>query len=198
MTESLEKTAQSYFIEGDFETAKIFYSKLKMPLELAYCELFTGHTDKAKKIVSKLKKESPAEEWIVAFIQMIEADLKFYPSYLQIRNFFEIDLNNLFLNGTKEQVENVINYVPTLANANGEVYKLAARVLKNNEQDELAKTFLEKSLNICFKDSETHFLLAELYYKHNNYEMAKKHLLYACEQGHYFPAEKLLKIIDEG
>lgn len=193
MSDCLNKIAQEYFIAGDFERAKDYYSMLNMPLELAYCEIFTGHFEKAKKIISKLKKESPAEEWIIAFSQMIEANLKIYPTYLQIRNFFEIDLNNLFLSGTKEQVENVINYVPVLANINGEVYKLAARVLKNNEQDELAKTFLEKSLNICFKDSETHFLLAELYYKHHNFDMAKKHLDYARSQGRYFPAEKLLE-----
>lgn len=197
MSEDLVKTAQAYFIDGDFDTAKIFYSKLGMPLELAYCELYTGHINNAKKIISKIKKDSPAAEWIVAFIQMVEADLKIYPSYLQIRNFFEIDFNNLFLCGTKEQVENVINYVPVLANVNGEIYKLAARVLKNNGQDELAKTFLEKSLDICFKDPETHFMLAELFCKHKNYELAKKHLHYACETGRYFPAERLLKQISD-
>ena len=195
MAENLIKTAQAYFIEGDFDTAKTFYSKLNMPLELAYCEIFTNHVNIAKKIISKMQKDSPAAEWIVAFVQMLEANLKFYPSYLQIRNFFEIDFNNLFLYGTKEQVENVINYVPVLANVNGEIYKLAARVLKNNEQDELAKKFLEKSLDIYFNDPETHFMLAELFYKYQNYEKAKKHLLYACQSGRYFPAERLLNKI---
>ena len=193
MTENIEKKAQKYFIDGDFESAKKLYEALDMKLELAYCEIYTGHLFRAKKIVSKLKKESPAEEWIVAFIQMIEANLKFYPSYLQIRNFFEIDLNNLFLCGKTEYIENIINYVPTLANANAEIFKLAARVLKNNNQNELAASFLKKSLEIYFKDSETHFMLAELYLKENDTETARRHLNYALENGSYYPAEKLLK-----
>ena len=193
MSENLSKIAQQYFISGDFSKACDLYSKLNLPLETAYCELYLGHLYKAKKIISTLKKESPAEEWIISLVQMIDADLQYMPTFLQIRNFFEIDLNNLFLCGKKEWIENVINYVPVLATVNSEIFKLAARVLKNNYQNDLAKTFLEKSLDICFQDSETHFLLAELFLKENNIERAKKHLNYACENGNYFPAEKLLK-----
>ena len=193
MFKHLEKIAQQHFIDGDFEKAKKLYYTLKMPVQAAYCEIYTGHLRKAKKIISKLKKESPAEEWIIAFVQMMEADLKFYPSFLQIRNFFEIDLNNLFLSGQKEYIENVINYVPTLVNANGEIYKLTARVLKNNGQNELAKNFLSKSLEICFNDSETHFMLAELHLEEKDIGSAKKHLNYALENGDYYPAQKLLE-----
>ena len=193
MSVHLRKIAQQYFIDGDFKNAKELYSKLNMPLEVAYCEIYLGNLTKAKKIISKLKKNSPAEEWIVAFIQMIEADLKFYPSFLQIRNFFEIDLNNLFLSGQKEYIENVINYVPTLVNANGEVFKLTARVLKNNGQNELAKKFLKESLDLYYKDSETHFILGEIYLLEKNIELAKKHLQYALENGNYYPAQKLLQ-----
>ena len=193
MTEDYKKLAQKYYIDGDFNTAKELFSKLNMPVETAYCELFTGHLYSAKKIIMQLEKESPAEEWIISFVQMIEANLINMPSFLQIRNFFEIDLNNLFLCGKKEWIENVINYVPFLSTINAEIYKLAARVLKNNEQEDLAKTFLEKSLEICFNDSETHFLLAEIYIKENNTNMAKRHLNYACEGGEYSPARKLLR-----
>ena len=197
MTENLSKIAQQYFIDGNFSEAKDIYSKLNMPLETAYCEIYLGHLYRAKKLISALKKESPAEEWIISFVQMIDANLVNMPSFLQIRNFFEIDLNNLFLSGQKEWVENVINYVPILATVNSEVFKLAARVLKNNSQNDLAKTFLNKSLDIYFQDSETHFMLAEIYLKENDTEKAKKHLNYACENGGYFPAEKLLSKILE-
>ena len=80
-----------------------------------------------------------------------------------------------------------------MATVNAEIYKLAARVLKNNEQYDLAQRFLRKSLDICFNDSETHFLLAEIYIKEGYTEDAKKHLQYATEGGGYAPAEKLLK-----
>ena len=70
-------------------------------------------------------------------------------------------------------------------------------MLKNNEQFELAQRFLRKSLDICFQDSETHFLLAEIYIKEGYTEDAKKHLQYACEGGGYAPAEKLLKQISQ-
>ena len=193
MIKHLEKIAQQYFIDGNFEKARELYCTLRMPVQTAYCEIFTGHLRKAKKIISKLRKDSPAEEWIIAFVQMMEADLKFYPSYLQIRNFFEIDLNNLFLSGQKEYIENVINYVPTLANVNGEIYKLTARVLKNNGQNELAKNFLNKSLDICFNDSETHFMMGEIYLEEKDIESAKKYFKYALENGDYYPAQKLLE-----
>lgn len=193
MTDNFKKLAQRYYIEGNFKTANLYYKQLDMPLEIAYCELFSGNLYKAKKYISMLKKESPAEEWIICFIQMIEANLFDMPSFLQIRNFFEIDLNNLFLCGKKEWIENVINYVPVLSTVNAEIYKLTARVLKNNEQFELAKKFLLNSLDICFNDSETHFLLAEIYIKYGQIQQARKHLQYACEGGGYAPAEKLLR-----
>ncbi len=192
MTQNLVKTAQQYFISGDFSGAKNLYQQLNMPLETAYCEIFLGHLYKAKKIILGLKKDSPAEEWICSFLQMIEADLTDMPTYLQIRNFFEIDLNNLFLGGEKEWIENVINHVPILASVNPEIYKLSARVLKNNQQFDLAEKFLKKSLDICFNDSETHFLLAQIYLDEGLIDIAKKHLNYACENGGYAPAEKLL------
>ena len=195
MTDNYQKLAQKYFIDGDFSSAKNIYQKLCMQLETAYCEIFTGNIYNAKKIIMKLPMDSPAQEWIVSFVQMLEANLIKMPTFLQIRNFFEIDLNNLFLYGKKEWIENVINYVPVLATVNAEIYKLAARVLKNNEQDELAQRFLRKSLDICFNDSETHFLLAEIYIKEGYTEDAKKHLQYACKEGNYAPAKKLLKQI---
>ena len=193
---SLNKIAQEFFIGGDFLNAKNLYEKLNMLLELAYCELYLGNFEKAKKIVSMLQKNSPAVEWINTLLQMIETNLVDYPTYLQIRNFYEIDLNNLFLCGQKQWIENVINHVPLLASLNPEVFKLTARVLKNNNQDELAKRFLKKSLDIYFYDSETHFLLAEIYLKENEVDIARKHLRYACENGNYFPAEKLLEKIN--
>ena len=192
MNDNYQKIAQKYFIDGDFISAKNIYQKLDLPLETAYCELFSGNLYSARKIIMKLPKDSPAQEWIISFLQMIEANLINMPSFLQIRNFFEIDLNNLFLCGKKEWIENVINYVPILATVNAEAYKLAARVLKNNEQTDLAQRFLRKSLDICFNDSETHFLLAEIYIKEGYNEDAKKHLHYACQNGGYAPAEKLL------
>ena len=195
MTDNYQKLAQKYFIDGDFVSAKNLYQKLRMPLETAYCEIFTGNLYNAKKIIMQLTQDSPAEEWIISFVQMIEANLIKMPSFLQVRNFFEIDLNNLFLYGKKEWIENVINYVPVLATVNAEIYKLAARVLKNNEQYELSQRFLRKSLDICFQDSETHFLLAEIYIKEGYTEDAKQHLKYACEGGGYAPAQKLLSQI---
>ena len=197
MSENLSKIAQKYFISGNFDKALELYEKLDMPLEIAYCEIYLGHLPRARKFIEQLNGSSPAEEWIVSFLQMIDANLVDMPSFLQIRNFFEIDLNNLFLCANREWIENVINYVPSLATINSEVYKLAARVLKNNGQEDLAKLFLEKSLDIYFQDSETHFMLAEIYMHKGNQEKAKKHLEYACEQEPYFPAEKLLEQLIE-
>lgn len=192
MSKDLVKVAQQFYISGDFFNARNLYKKLNLPLETAYCELFLGNLSGAKKIIEKLDLNSPAEEWLLSLSQMIESSLDYMPSYLQIRNFFEVDLNNLFLCGKKEWIENVINHIPILATINPEVFKLSARVLKNNGQDILAQKFLKKSLDIYFNDSETHFLLAEIYLKNNEISLAKKHLEYSCENERYFPAQKLL------
>ena len=195
MEENLQKVAQQFFINGDFENAKNIYMQLGMDLEVAYCDIYLGNLKRAKKNIENLSKDSPVAEWINSFVQMIEANLTDMPSYLQIRNFFEIDLSNLFINEQYSYIENVINYVPVLASVNGEIYKLAARVLKNNNQDELARNFLGKSLEICFNDSETHYMLAELYLKYDDKETAIRHLNYACESGEYYPATKLLNLL---
>ena len=172
-----------------------------MLLEVAYCEIYLGHLNKAKNIISKLPQNSPLSEWIVSFVQMLELNLSKMPTYLQIRNFFEIDLNNLFLAGQKEYIENLINFVPVLATINSEIYKLSARVLKNNDQNELAMRFLKRSLDIYFFDSETFVLYFQyIKYKHlqkNEKTLATKHLQYANEQEIYKPAEQLLKKLEQ-
>lgn len=191
MINQYRKKAQLFFINGEFSDAKILYSHIGALLEVAYCEIYLGHIENAKKIIENFSQESPAHEWIKIFMQMIEAELFESPTFLQIRNFFEIDLSNLFFAKKKSYIENVINYVPVLANINGEIYKMAARVLKNNGQYDLAKMFLMQSLEIFYKDVETHFLLAEIFIKKNEIQTAKKHLEYIIEIGDYYPAKKL-------
>ena len=55
---------------------------------------------------------------------------------------------------------------------------------------------LLKSLGICYKDPETHFILGEIYEKEGNIEQAKNYFKKAIEaNGEYAPATRKLNLL---
>ena len=131
-------------------------------------------------------------------ISILKSYLTRYPTYFEIRNFFEIDLDFLIKNEKYHYAELLLGSVELIKDYNSEIYKYCARAMYNNAFYNAALEYMEKSKKFFYNDPELHFMFAKYYYKFNNYENAK----YYAEEclkilPDYFPAAQLLKALHE-
>lgn len=181
---------------GNVDEAYYNFNKAQSIFGCAYCKFLKEELKEAKILLNLIKNSSPAVNWLICLIEIVEEDLQETPSYFQIRNFYEQDLNMLFEYKKEKFVKNIINQLPLLEYYNREIYKYTARVMKNYNYTDWAIKFLKKSLDICYKDPETHYLLGEIYLKQNDIEKAKKFFTNANEAtGCYLPAQNMLKVL---
>ena len=128
--------------------------------------------------------DSPRGHWGVAFAGILNGYIKRYPTYFEIRNFFEIDLDFLIKNNKMLYIENALKSVDVLAEFNQEIYKYVARVMFENKYYQTSKDYLEKAADTFYRDPELHFLFAKYYKQFSQYEKA---LFYLQECLNYIP-----------
>lgn len=187
-----EQAKKSLF-EGDWKKAKKLFTKINAQYERGYCELMLGNFEKTKKIWLELEPQSPVIEWGQSLLGFIELHVVKSPTFFQIRNFLEMDLDALLKARQSGFAENIINGAHIFAQINPESYKYLGRVLLNNKYYKISKMFLDTAKNICYKDPEVHFLLAKYYIANAQTEDAKKSLKTTLEiEPAYFPAKNLL------
>lgn len=159
-------------------------------LESAYIMILNNNLNESEAIFSVLN--SPRAEWGVSLVQILIGYLKKDPTYLGIRNFFEIDLDFLLKNDKIEYIELMLGATDYLVNINPEVYKYAARVMLENKMLELAKKYLDKSKSVFYKDPELHFMYTTYFMKTKEYTYAKYHIEECLKiLPDYYPAKKL-------
>ncbi len=181
---------------GNIIKAYDYFNKAKSIFGCCYCNFLIGNIADTKKILSIIKESSPIVNWLLCVIYIIENSYKEPPTYFQIRNFYEQDLNMLLLYNKKEYFNKLIEGNKYLEYFNKEIYKYTGRVLLYNDDNQKAKHFLTKSLDIFFRDSETHYLLGELYEKEGKIKQAEIEYELANEINNgYFPAIKKLKVL---
>ena len=181
---SLDNECQQFFIKNGYI------------LENAYFELLSDRIEKAKSLFSAIKENDIRAHWACFMISMIEENIKEYPSYFEIRNFLEIDLNILLTFFKGEYTEKIIRYADFMFTINPEVHKFIGRVFYNNGYFDEGMFFLERAKNYFYHDPELHYLLAYISYKNNEFKKAEKSLndcLYILPE--YYPAKHLLKKI---
>lgn len=147
---------------------------MKNILENAYCCLVNENLEEAKKNFLIIKEQDIRASWALFLISLIEGDVKEYPTYFQLRNFLEIDLNILIQHCKGEYVEKIIRYCDFMFTINPEVYKFIGRCLYNNNLEPQALFFLEKAKSYFWHDPELHYLLAYIYYNKGDFEIARK------------------------
>ncbi len=180
--------AWSFNILGKIELQNInpdeafeYFNKAKNVLACAYCKFLTGEISEAKVILVMLNNTSPAANWLLSLISVLENNTEYQPTYFQIRNFYEQDLEMLFLYKQNSTIEKIINKLYYFENFNKEIYKYTSRVLFNNGYIKQAEVLIKKSLSLWYKDPETHFILGEIYSKEKKLKEAKKSYLKAIE-----------------
>lgn len=185
--------AKTKFLDGDLITAEDFFKQNNCILEYAYCKLLEGNADEAKKAFLSIYKIDLRADWGRKLIQFIQGYVSDVPSYFQIRNFLEIDLNLLIKAGLPDYVENIINGADIFYSINPESYKFIARVMLNNGFQDVAIFYLNKAKDKFYNDPELHLMFANCYAKNGDIPRAKDSLnncLMILPE--YFPAKKLL------
>lgn len=165
-------------------------------IEHAYLAVLNDDLETAENIFKKL--DSPRAKWGRVLVCILRGFLKELPTYFEIRNFLEIDLDLFLKNEKLEYVEHILGSLEILSAINQEVYKYAARVIYINKLYSASLKYLEKSKKIYYNDAELHFLLARYYLRVNDYEEA---LFYINECMRlipdYYPAIVLKEKIEE-
>lgn len=121
------------------------------------------------------------------------------PTFFQINNFLEIDINFFIKNNINDLfMENLVNYINLFLEINCFTYKYLGRVFYANNYYEKSREYLLKSLYYCYNDIEVHFLLAKLYLLDNDVKSALDSVNICLDiNKEYFPAKKILKKIEE-
>ena len=182
--------------EKEIEKAQGFFNKANNIYGCAYCEFLKGNIKQAKAILLIEKEPSIASNWLKYICSVLQNDFSFVPTYFELRNFYEQDLEMLFKYGQTELVNKILHLSSVLEKYNGEIHKFNGRVLKNNGYIDIARECLLKSLDMCYKDPETHYLLGEIYEDKGDIQQAKEEYQKAIDVNNgYYPARKKLTLV---
>ena len=163
-------------------------------IESAYFSVLKDDLETAQAVFESL--DSPRARWGKAFVDILMGYIESYPTYFEIRNFLEIDLDFLIKNEKIDYIEQILGSIDILIKINQESYKYVARVMFENRLYKAAREYLEKSKNEFYNDPELHFLFAKYYIKTSEYEKADYYLDECLKiLPDYYPAKNLQKDI---
>ncbi len=184
------------FLSGDNEGCLSYFEKHGYVLESAYCSLIEENFDKAEKYFKQISEQDPRAHWGLVLVQMLCGDVTLNPTYFEIRNFLEIDLNLMIKYYKGDFVENIIRYSDFMEYFNPESYKFIGRVFWANNMLPAALFFLRRAKDRFYNDPELHYLLGYIAYEQGDTEQSKK-ALQACLNilPTYAPALKLMQKI---
>lgn len=192
----IKKTkALAYLENKNYKKASEIYQELNDFYQVGFCNLLEGNLEEAKNIWESLP-DSAAKNWGLALIGFINVDIKVLPTYLQVRNHLEVDLDYLFKADKIDYVENVLRCCDVLFQINAESYKFLGRVLMNNEIYNIAFKFFTKSQKIIPQDPEIYFHMGQCSIGEGYYDKAKTFLKKCIDLNpNHYPAEQLLRNI---
>ena len=188
--------AKKDFLSAKFQGCKHFFQTHNYKLEQAYCEIILDNLQNAYELFKSLENIDLRANWGMVMLEFIKGCVSHYPTYFELRNFLEIDLNILLHYFKGDYVEKIVRYADFMFTINPEVHKFIGRVFYNNGYLDQGMFFLDRAKNYFYHDPELHYLLAYIYYNNNQIENAQK-ALEDCIRilPEYFPALHLLKKI---
>ena len=187
--------ALAYQEKQDYSKAAEIYKEAGEKYQAGFCELLSGNKNEAEKLWYSCCSASPAAQWGICLLDFINLRPNPHiPTYLQIRNFLEMDIGNFIIANKTRYAENIIKNEKVLASVNLESYKLIGRALLNFGFLNLAKKYLIKSVEIVDQDAETFYHLGQYNYAIGAYSECIKMLKRCLElNSYYVPAVHLLK-----
>ena len=181
-----------FFFSSDVSDLQIEPSSL----EHAYLAILDDDLESAKKIFEN--NDSPRAVWGKILVSVLQGFMTEYPTYFQIRNFLEIDLDFLLKNNKIGYVEQFLGASDIFANINQETYKFLARVMINNKLNTAAVKYMDKSKKLYYNDPELHFMYAKFYMDNGRYNDAYFYINECLRLlPDYYPAKILKERIEE-
>lgn len=162
------------FLSGNIDGCRTFFEKNDYLLEAAYCNIIEDDLNKARYLFEKNKDIDPRACWGIFLTEVLNQDVKKNPTYFEIRNFLEIDMNILIQYYKGEYVENIIRYSDYMWYFNPECYKFIGRVFWANNMMPAAMFFLNRAKDKFYNDPELHHLLAYIYYNEGKIQQCEK------------------------
>lgn len=187
--------ALSYLENNEFLKAAETFVKAGENYQAGFCYLLTGNDFETQKLWFSYCPDSPALQWGKCMLDFINLRPRpRVPSYLQIRNFLEMDIGYFIKANKFNYAENVIKNSEVLISVNLEAYKLIGRVLLSFGYYNQAKTYLKKSVDVINQDPETYYYLGMLDYLTGAYKDCIKVLQKSLELNcYYVPASHLIE-----
>jgi len=164
-------------------------------IKSAYNALVKDDLEQARQIFDALVDADLRAKWGFFLVNLIDGGKVYeYPTYFQVRNFLEIDIDFLISHYKGDYVERIASYSDFLFQINPETYKFIGRVFLNNDLKPQAIFFLERAKTYFYNDPELHYLFADIYFKEGRKKEAAA-ALKACLEvlPGYYPAETMLK-----
>ena len=159
-------------------------------LEYGYCLMLDGNLSEAE--IEFRKIDSLRSDWAIKLIPFMKGYVEVLPTYFQIRNFLEIDINLLLLAKQNDFVAYILGGADLLYSVNCESYKFISRVLMNNGLFGSSKTYLDKAKNSTYNDPELHFMYCHYYIHNNEYNKALEAINNCLSiLPEYYPAKKI-------
>lgn len=188
--------AKQKLLTFDIDGCQRFFAENGYLLELGYCFLLSDNLKDARAAFIQAREFDKRANWALFMTNLflnLPAD---YPSYFELRNFLEIDLNILIQAGKGEFVEKLISYADFFYTINPEVYKYLGRVFLNNDLEQYGYFFLMRAKDYFYNDPELHYLLAEFFFNKKDFKETKKYAQTCLDVlPEYFPAKKMLEKI---
>lgn len=162
----------------------------------AYLAIINDNLDAAFDIFSKI--DSPRAKWGKCLVSILKGFMTETPTYFEVRNFLEIDLDFLLKNKKIDYVEQCLGALDILSKINQETYKFVARVMLENKLYTSAIKYMDKSKQIYYNDPELHFMYAK-YYTDVNKNADAYFYINECLKllPSYYPAQQLKQRIEE-
>jgi tetratricopeptide (TPR) repeat protein len=152
------------FLSGKFKGCCAFFEDNKYFIEAGYCYLILDKLDKAQECFEIANKNDIRGHWGQLLIQMITGKISMVPTYFEVRNFLEADLDIFITYCKGDYVEKIIRYCDFLAVYNLECYKFIGRAFWSHNLRVPAMFFLNRAKDKLYNDPELHYLLAYIYY----------------------------------
>lgn len=199
-------TAKKELISGNTSGADWFKENNYM-LEFAYSLVLDKKIKEAEEILNSIYQNDLRADWLKKILPILDGSFqdiffetknedlaKICPTFLQIRNFLEVDLTMLLNADDNEYALNLLNNCAFFYSICKESYKFMGRALYYYGLKKLALRFFLFAKDKFYNDSELHFLLAKLYYDLGEKEKCE-HAVKTCLQyiPEYQPALKLLE-----
>lgn len=165
-------------------------------IESAYLAILNDDLQLASAIFESL--DSPRARWGLILVSVLEGFIKIYPTYFDIRNFLEIDMDFLIKNEKIDYVQMLLGALDFFSSINQETYKYVARVMYENKYHKSAREYMEKSKKVFYNDPELHFMYAKYFYESGNYKDAEFYIDECIRiLPDYFPAKQMKQKIKE-